>query len=79
MARNVSNGLYAALRRRARENRTSIAAEVGSLLAEILPTAPELKRRKYLLQQLARIRSSAGPQSVGSEHAEQMLREDRER
>jgi plasmid stability protein len=42
---NVPNDLYQALRKRARENRKSIAAEVISLLERNVPTAKELQGR----------------------------------
>ncbi len=43
---NVPKDLYEALRARARKRRTSIAAEVISLLKDAVPTATELKRRR---------------------------------
>ncbi len=43
---NVPDEIYKALRRRARANRKSIAAEVISLLEQNIPTAAELKRRQ---------------------------------
>jgi plasmid stability protein len=62
---NVPDDLYEALRSRAREHRKSIAAETLSLLAENVPTAPELKARREFLRQAERLRSqrpsSAGP------------------
>jgi plasmid stability protein len=41
---NVPNELYEALRKRAREHGSSIAAEVISLLADNIPTAAQLAR-----------------------------------
>ena len=42
---NVPDDIYKALRKRARANRKSIAAEVISLLQQFVPTEAELKRR----------------------------------
>jgi plasmid stability protein len=76
---NVPNELYDALRQRARQNRSSIAAEVLALLKENIPTSEELKRRRKISKQLTGIRMSA-PAIPGSFlTGEQMLREDRER
>jgi plasmid stability protein len=76
---NVPNDLYEALRKRARKSRTSISAEVISLLRDHVPTAAELKRRQKLfdsLQELAK-RKPLRPGPFPS--AEEMVREDRER
>ena len=54
---NVPDDLYDALRGRARARRRSIAAEVLALLQENIPTAQELKARKWLLQKLGQMRS----------------------
>ena len=43
---NVPDEIYKALRKRARANRKSIAAEVISLLEQYIPTEEELKRRR---------------------------------
>jgi plasmid stability protein len=76
---NVPDDLYEALRKRARQNRKSIAAEVVALLEANVPTAKELKARKEFLARALRLRSrkplSAGP----FPSAEEMLREDRSR
>ena len=43
---NVPDDIYKALRKRARANRKSIAAEVIALLEQNIPTEAELKRRR---------------------------------
>jgi plasmid stability protein len=76
---NVPDEIYRALRKRARANRTSIAAEVISLLEHFVPTAAELKRRQEFYDRLAELRArpplTPGPFSS----AEEMIREDRDR
>jgi plasmid stability protein len=76
---NIPDDLYRALRKRARENRTSIAAEVISLLERNIPTAKELQRRREFYDRMRDLRGheqeSAGPFPV----AEEMIREDRNR
>ena len=74
---NVPDDLYAALRNRARSNRTSISAEVLSLLRQNVPTARELARRKEFLKRVLRLRARR-PEANGPS-AEEMLREDRAR
>lgn len=76
---NVPDDLYDALKKRAKENRNSITAEVLTLLRENVPTEQELKRRRKLFEDLKRLRS-ATPLTPGPfRSAEEMLREDRER
>ena len=76
---NVAADLYEALRKQAKENGTSMAAEVISLLKQWVPTPAELKRRRKAIEELARIRSKP-PLSPGPfPSAEEMIREDRER
>ncbi|MGH9414574.1 MAG: FitA-like ribbon-helix-helix domain-containing protein [Terriglobales bacterium] len=61
---NVPADVYDALRERARERRTSIAAETIALLREHVPTSAELIRRRKLYEELMRLRESA-PRPVG--------------
>ena len=76
---NVPDDVYKALRKRARDHRKSIAAEVISLLERNIPTEEELKRRNRAFEGLARLRTMK-PLSPGSfPSAEEMIREDRER
>jgi plasmid stability protein len=76
---NVPDDVYKALRKRARENRTSMAAEVITLLKQFIPTEEDLKRRRKVFDELAKLRAmpplTPGPFSS----AEEMIREDRER
>jgi plasmid stability protein len=76
---NVPDDLYQALRKRARQNRKSIAAEVISLLQRNVPTAKELHGRRAFYKQMAELRvhqpESSGPFST----VEEMIREDRDR
>jgi plasmid stability protein len=76
---NVPDDIYKALRKRARANRKSIAAEVISLLQQSIPTEAELKRRREFYDRMAELRArpplSPGPFSS----TEEMIREDRER
>ena len=76
---NVPDDIYKALRKRAKQNRTSIAAEIISLLEHHVPTEAELRRRRKLYDDLARLRERPplGPGPFPS--AEEMIREDRER
>ena len=76
---NVPDEIYKALRKRARANRKSIAAEVISLLEQNVPTEAELKRRREFYDRLAELRARP-PFSPGPfPSAEEMIREDRER
>ena len=76
---NIPDDLYRALRKRARENRKSIAAEVISLLERNIPTVKELQRRHEFYARMRDLRAlppeSAGPFPA----AEEMIREDRNR
>ena len=54
---NVPDELYRGLRQRARENRSSIAAEVISLLERNIPTTAEMKRRHQFIQRMAKFRT----------------------
>ena len=76
---NVPKDLYEALRARARQKRSSIAAEVIALLKDTIPTAAELKRRKRLYEELIELQSSIPPGRGPFPTTEEMVREDRER
>ena len=76
---NVPEGVYKALRERARKNRRSIAAEVIELLGQNVPTAEELRERREFARRLKEL-SSREPLTPGPfPSAEEMIREDRER
>ena len=55
---NVPDEIYKALRKRARANRSSIAAEVISLLEHFVSTADELRRRQKVWDDLAKLRAT---------------------
>jgi plasmid stability protein len=76
---NVPDDLYKALRKRAKANRSSIAAEVIGLLKRNIPTEAELKRRRKLFDDLAKLRAQPPVGSGPFPSAEEMIREDRER
>ena len=76
---NVPDDVYKALRKRARANRKSIAAEVIELLQQNIPTEEELKRRRKAFEGLARLRAMKPPGPGPFQSAEEMIREDRER
>jgi plasmid stability protein len=76
---NVPEEIYKALRKRARTNRRSIAAEVIALLKQNVPTEAELKRRREFYDRMVEL-SSRPPLSPGPfPSVEEMIREDRER
>jgi plasmid stability protein len=74
---NVPDDLYEALRERARERRTSIAAEVLGILEQSVPTPRELARRKELWERTLRIAARTPPKPGPHPSSEEMLREDR--
>jgi plasmid stability protein len=76
---NVPKDLYQALRKRARENRNSIAAEVISLLERNIPTAEELRQRREFYDRIARSRTSQAERGGPFPTVEEMIREDRDR
>jgi plasmid stability protein len=76
---NVPDNLYKALRKRARENRSSIAAEIIALLEQNVPTAEELQRRRKFYARMAALRARQPEASGPFPTAEEMIREDRER
>jgi len=75
----IPDDLYQALRKRARENRKSIAAEVISLLERNIPTAKELQGRREFYKRMAELRAlePVGPGPFPT--TEEMIREDRDR
>ena len=76
---NVPDDLYQALRDRARKNHNSIAAEVITLLRNYVPTARELRRRRQLFRELAKLRLMPSSSPAPFPSTEEMLREDRNR
>jgi plasmid stability protein len=76
---NVPKDLYEALRKRAKSNRKSIAAEVIELLRQNVPTAAELKQRRELFDLMMKARDQPSPSPGPFPSAEEMIREDRNR
>ncbi|HEY5177073.1 MAG TPA: hypothetical protein VII95_16060 [Terriglobales bacterium] len=76
---NFPDELYEALRKRVRQHRKSIAAEVVSLLVQNVPTARELQSRREFLRRLQRLRFRRSPSAGPFPSTEEMLREDRRR
>ena len=76
---NIPDDLYRALRKRARENRKSIAAEVISLLERNVPTAKELQGRREFYDRMTELRAVRSQNSASFLTAEEMIREDRNR
>jgi hypothetical protein len=71
--------VYEALRKRAKERRSSIAREVIELLVETLPTEADLARREKLYRRALRL-SKMKPLTPGPfPSTEEMIREDRDR
>ncbi|HXM69221.1 MAG TPA: hypothetical protein VN911_21015 [Candidatus Acidoferrum sp.] len=76
---NVPDNLYKALRKRARENRKSIAAEVISLLERNIPTAEELRQRREFYTRMMELRGQHPQGSGAFPTTEELIREDRDR
>lgn len=75
---NVPDDLYQALREQAKRNRTSIAAEVTTLLKENVVTEQQRKDRKLWVKRLEKLHESLRGRGI-TIPAEQLIREDRER
>jgi plasmid stability protein len=76
---NIPDDLYDALRKRARSQHRSIAAEIRTLLEENIPTEKELKRRRQCMLKLNRLSASAVRTDGTFPTSEEMIREDRAR
>ena len=77
--RKVPDDLYEALRKIAKLQHRSIAAEVLVLLRGKRPNRKEPKRRRALLKKLTRMRPSSGSAKRSFPSIEEMLRVDRDR
>jgi plasmid stability protein len=75
---NVPDDLYRALRDQAKRKRTSIAAEVTSLLKENIVTARQRKAPELWVKKLEKLHASIRGRGIDIP-AEQLVREDRER
>lgn len=76
---NVPDELYKALKKRAKENQKSVAAEVIELLRQNIPTDEELRSRRRFIQVMRSLRSEPLLGKGPFKSAEEMIREDRER
>jgi plasmid stability protein len=76
---NVPDDLYKALKKRAKDSNTSIAAEVIALLKRNVPTEAQLKKRRELYDRLAELRARPPLTPGPFPPVEEMIREDRER
>lgn len=76
---NVPDELYEALRKRARLQKRSIAAEVITLLEQNVPTERELRERRAWMRRLQKLRDTPSPSPGPFPSTEEMIREDRER
>jgi plasmid stability protein len=76
---DVPKDLYEGLRRRAKENRRSITAEVIDLLEHHVPTAGEIARRGKAMKRSRELRRRKSPKAGPFPTVVQMLREDRGR
>lgn len=76
---NVPEELYEALRKRAKTQKRSIAAEVITILEQNVPSARELRERRAWMRQLQKLRDTPSPSPGPFPSTEEMIREDRER
>jgi plasmid stability protein len=76
---DVPDDVYQALRKRARSQGRSIAAEVRALLIENIPTDAELRRRKQVMRKLSQLRFTKGSSQTSLPSSLEMIREDRDR
>ena len=75
---NVPRDLYEAIRKSAKNERRSIAAEILALLERTFPTQKELKRRREWVRKLERLRAVIPPLSGDGPSSDEMIREDRD-
>jgi plasmid stability protein len=75
---NIPDDIYEALRDQAKRNRTSIAAEVTTMLEENVVTERQRKARQLWVKKLDRLHASLRGRGIDIP-AEQLLREDRDR
>jgi plasmid stability protein len=75
---NVPDDLYEAVRRAAKQRRSSIAAEVISVLQANFPTQEQLQKRRELYEYAKRMHKRVSPRNKFPS-TEEMIREDRDR
>lgn len=76
---NVPEELYKALRKRARDEKRSMAAEVIRLLEANLPTEKELERRRQAFRKIDNLKFTKGEDARPLPPSLEMIREDRDR
>ena len=76
---NVPDDLYEALRKRARSQRRSIAAEVLTLLESPIPTDKVLRARKTAVRKLRGLKFTKSSSAAARPTSLEMIREDRDR
>ena len=76
---NVPDDLYDALKKQAKKNRKSVAAEVIQLLEQFVPTEAELKRRHAFLREVMKFQARKPLTPGPHPSAEEMLRQIRDR
>ena len=74
---DIPDDLYQALRKRARSQGRSVAAEVRALLAENIPTERELRKRRDFMTRLDSLRSTVQRFEGSFPTTEEMIRDDR--
>ena len=75
----VPRDLYAALKRRARTRRTSIASEVVAILRSNVPTEADLRARREVFKMIKKFQAKKPLSDGPFPSTEEMLREDRAR
>jgi plasmid stability protein len=75
---NIPDDIYEALRDQAKRNRTSIAAEVTTILEENVVTARQRKARQLWVKKLDKLHASLRGRGIDIP-AEELLRADRDR
>jgi plasmid stability protein len=76
---NVPKDRYEALRRQAKKNHRSIAAEVLVLLEQHVPTEKDLEKRRDFYRFVERLHAKGRRSRKKFPSTEEMIREDRER
>lgn len=77
-AENIPDDRYEALRKRAKHNRRSVAAEILSLLEEHIPTEKEMKAWKESVRRLEKLKFTSTSDTPMPDSLE-LIREDRDR
>jgi plasmid stability protein len=76
---NVPSELYKALRKRARNEQRSMAAEVIRLLEANFPTEKELRRRRNAFKKIDHLKFTKSENAAPLPSSLEMIREDRDR